>query len=221
MLKTRRRFYTASGFLAAFALWTILLCLVDVQAIGPDGTMVGFATINGFVHRLTGVCMPIYTITDWLGLVPVAIGFGFAIMGLIQWILRKDIRKVDFDILVLGGFYLLMLAVYLLFESVVINYRPVLINGYLEVSYPSSTTLLVLCVMPTTLWQLYHRARPCRLRRIASIAIWLFALFMVIGRLLAGVHWMTDIIGGVLLGGGLVTLYDAVCRLKNITPAGI
>lgn len=220
MLKTRRRFHTASGFLVAFTLWTILLRLVDMQPIGPNGTMVGFATINGFVHRLTGVCMPIYTITDWLGLVPVAIGFGFAIMGLIQWILRKDIRKVDFDILVLGGFYLLMLAVYLLFESVVINYRPVLINGYLEVSYPSSTTLLVLCVMPTTLWQVHHRARPCRLRRIASRVIWLFALFMVIGRLLAGVHWLTDIIGGVLLGGGLVTLYDAVCRLKKCHADG-
>lgn len=220
MRKTHKHFYIAMGFLAAFALWTVLLRLVDVRPIGPNGTAVGFATINGLIHRLTGVCMPIYTITDWLGLVPVAIGFGFAVMGLIQWILRKDIRKVDFDILVLGGFYLLMLAVYLLFESVVINYRPVLINGCLEVSYPSSTTLLVLCVMPTTLWQLHHRVRPCLLSRITAIAIWLFALFMVIGRLLAGVHWLTDIIGGVLLGGGLVTLYDAVCRLKKYHAGG-
>ena len=214
MLKTRRRFYTASGFLVAFTLWTILLRLVDVQAIGPDGTMVGFATINGFVHRLTGVCMPIYTITDWLGLVPVAIGFGFAIMGLIQWILRKDIRKVDFDILVLGGFYLLMLAVYLLFESVVINYRPVLIHGYLEVSYPSSTTLLVLCVMPTTVWQC-RRIHRDALRYTTIAACTLFTVFMVVGRLLAGVHWLTDIVGGGLLAAGMVTLYTAACGIKT------
>ena len=214
MRKTHKHFYIAMGFLAAFALWTVLLRLVDVRPIGPNGTAVGFATINGLIHRLTGVCMPIYTITDWLGLVPVAIGLGFAVLGLVQWIRRKDIRRVDFDILVLGAFYLLMLGVYLLFETVVINYRPILIGGYLEVSYPSSTTLLVLCVMPTTLWQLWRRTQNLVWRRILTGAIVAFMLFMVVGRLLAGVHWLTDIVGGGLLAAGMVTLYDAVCRLK-------
>lgn len=209
-MKTKTRLLISIGFLVIFSLWTIVLRVVDVQPIGPKDTLVGLATINGFVHSLTGVSMPIYTITDWLGLVPVAIGFGFAIFGLVQWIQRKSIVKVDGDILVLGIFYLLMLAVYLLFESVVINYRPVLIAGYLEVSYPSSTTLLVLCVIPTTMWQVRHRIRNLCLRRVLLLILTLFMLFMVIGRLLAGVHWVTDIVGGVLLAGGLVGLYDAI-----------
>ena len=215
MKKTYQQFCCSIGCLVAFALWTLLLRWVDVQPIGPRGTCVGFATINGFVHRLTGVWMPIYTITDWLGLVPVAIGCGFAVLGLLQWMQRKNILKVDWDILMLGVFYLLMLAVYLLFESVVINYRPVLIDGYLEVSYPSSTTLLVLCVMPTTLWQVRRRVGRPLLCRVFMAIIILFMVFMVGGRLLAGVHWLTDIIGGGLLAAGMVTLYTAVCRLKE------
>lgn len=213
-MKTRR-FMTAAGFLVIFTLWTVALKFVDVQPIGPNGTTVGFATLNGFIHELTGVCMPIYTITDWLGLVPVFIGFGFAILGLCQWIRRKHILKVDFSIVMLGIFYLAMLGVYLLFESVVINYRPVLIFGYLEVSYPSSTTLLTLCVMPTTAWQLYRRIHRPFLRNAVMTAIVLFSLFMVGGRLLAGVHWFTDIVGGGLLSAGMVTLYDAICFLGN------
>lgn len=213
--KARKRLWMALGFLMAFVLWTPVLRAVDVQPIGPNGTQVGFATINGYVHRMTGVNMSIYTVTDWLGLVPVAIGFGFAALGLVQWIRRKSIRKVDYDLWVLGGFYLLMLAVYLLFESVVINYRPVLIHGFLEVSYPSSTTLLVLCVMPTTMLQLHRRLQHRLLRPVLQTIIVLFMLFMVVGRLLAGVHWLTDIVGGVLLAGGMVLLYDAVCLLKK------
>ena len=131
--------------LATFALWTVLVCIVDVQAIGPRGSEVGFATLNDWVHGLTGVNMTLYTVTDWLGLVPIAVAFGFGIFGLVQWIRRKSLRAVDRSILALGGFYVAVMAVYLLFETVVINYRPVLIDGYLEASYPSSTTMLVLC----------------------------------------------------------------------------
>ena len=155
----KQKFYIALGLLAAFALWTTAISLIDVQPIGPQGSTVGFATLNVFVHNLTGVHMTLYSITDWLGLVPVVFGFGFAMLGLVQWVKRKSILKVDHSILILGGFYIVTLAVYLFFESYVINYRPVLIEGYLEASYPSSTTLLVLCVMPTAMMQLRDRIK--------------------------------------------------------------
>ena len=205
----KRKLGIAFGLLAAFILWTLAVSLVDVQAIGPRDSAVGFATINGWFHDLTGVDMNLYHITDWLGLVPVAFGFGFAILGLVQWIRRKSLFMVDRSILVLGGFYIVTLAAYLFFEDFVINYRPVLIEGFLEASYPSSTTLLVLCVMPTALIQLRNRITNPILRRIVCAAITAFMVFMVAGRLLSGVHWLTDIIGGILLAAGLVTLYDA------------
>jgi undecaprenyl-diphosphatase len=152
--------------------------------------------------------MTIYHITDWLGLVPFVFVFGYGLLGLSQLIKRKSICKVDSDILILGGFYIAVMAVYLLFEYVVINYRPILINGLLEASYPSSTTMLVMCVMPTALIQIKSRFKNTKLKVCFIIIITAFILFMVIGRLISGIHWLTDIIGGALLSVGLVGLYS-------------
>ncbi len=216
-LKTQflRNGIIAASLLLAFAVWTLLLGIVDVQAIGPRDSSVGFATLNGAVHTFTGVHFTLYVITDWLGLVPVAVGLAFAVFGLVQWIARRKPAAVDFDILMLGVFYLLMLGAYLLFETVVINYRPTLIDGYLEVSYPSSTTLLVMCVMPTAAMQMRARIKRTVLRRIVVGVIMAFTAFMVIGRLVSGVHWLSDIIGGALLSGGLVMTYRFACGLKR------
>lgn len=209
----RKSFVIALCLLVAFVLWTLAVCFVDVQSIGPQGSSVGLAGINRFVHNLTGVRFWLYSMTDWLGLVPIFVCMGFSVLGLIQWIKRKSIRKVDFDILILGGFYVVTIAAYLLFESVVINYRPVLIAGILEASYPSSTTMLVMCVMPTAIMQLSGRIKNRIFRKVVSFIMIAFVAFMVIGRLLSGVHWFTDIVGGALLSAGLVLLYYTVSRL--------
>ena len=208
--KNKKRLALGASLVAAFALWTVLVRFVDVRAIGPEGSSVGFAALNGFVHGLTGVNWLLYTVTDWLGLVPIAAALGFAILGLVQLIKRKSLWKVDRSILALGVFYIVVIAVYVFFEMVVINYRPTLIEGYLEASYPSSTTMLVTCVMPTAAMQLNARIKNTALRRCAIIAIVVFTAFMVIGRLISGVHWITDIIGGSLLSAGLVMIYYSV-----------
>ena len=208
-MKKTRIVSTGCGLLAAFLVWTAAVCLVDVQAIGPKGSEVGFAGLNGWFHALTGVHMTLYTITDWMGLIPLAVAMGFGLLGLVQWIKRKRLRKVDGSILLLGGFYLAVLAVFLLFEAFVVNYRPVLIEGVLEASYPSSTTLLTLCVMPAAMLQWKERIKDKRVRTwILGVSAG-FTLFMVGGRLVSGVHWLTDIVGGVLLSAGLVLLYAA------------
>ena len=210
----RKNFYVAFALLTAFVMWTSALRFIDVQTIGPNGSAVGFATLNGFIHSLTGVNMTLYTITDWLGLVPIAVAFGFGVLGLSQWIKRKQLKKVDYSIFVLGGFYVVVMAVYVFFEMFVVNYRPVLINGYLEASYPSSTTMLVMCVMPTAIMQFNSRISNLALRKSVTVIITAFIVFMVVGRLISGVHWLSDIIGGALLSAGLVTMYYSVCRFK-------
>ena len=206
--KNKKRLVLGASLVVAFMLWTVLVRFVDVRAIGPEGSSVGFASLNGFVHKLTGVNWFLYTITEWLGIVPIAVVLGFAILGLVQLIKRKSLWKVDHSILALGVFYIVVMAAYIFFEVVVINYRPTLIDGYLEASYPSSTTMLVMCVLPTAAMQLNARIKNIVFRRCAIIAIVAFTAFMVIGRLLSGVHWISDIIGGALLGAGLVMLYS-------------
>ena len=207
MKNYKRGIMSGIALILAFVVWTILIQTVNVRPVGVNGTNIGFATVNTWFHRLTGVHMAIYTITDWLGLVPIAVCIGFGILGLVQWIRRKRITKVDRDILLLGGYYILVIMGYLIFEMIPINYRPILINGAMEASYPSSTTLLVLSVMPTLLFQVNRRTESQTVRRITAVFVILFSAFMVIGRLVAGVHWLTDIVGSVLLSAGLYCLY--------------
>ena len=206
----RKSFYIGFGLLVLFIIWTVALKFVDVQAIGPQGSIVGFATINRFIHNLTGVHMSLYAITDWLGLVPFCFITGFGILGLCQWIKRKSFLEVDYSILALCVFYIIVMVLYIFFEIFVINYRPILINGILEASYPSSTTMLVLCVIPSAVLVLDKRIKNSGIRVCADIILYGFLVFMVIGRILSGVHWITDIVGGALFSTGIVLLYEAV-----------
>jgi undecaprenyl-diphosphatase len=206
-MKIKKNFCIALCLSFAFLIWTLAVSRVDVQAIGPCGTKVGFAALNGYVHNLTGLHMTLYTVTDLLSLIPLGFIFAFALLGLWQWVKRKSLLRVDGSILVLGGLYLVVLALYVLFELLVINYRPVLIDGRLEASYPSSTTMLVLCVMGSGIMQLRERIKAPALKRWLNLAMGAFTAFMVVARLLSGVHWFTDIVGGALLSFALLMLY--------------
>ena len=209
-MKEKRNLPAGVGLIASFALWTVLIQWVDVQAVGQKGTKIGFADFNVWFHQLTGVHMTTYAITDWLGLVPIFICMCFGVMGLMQMIKRRGLLKVDPDILLLGVYYVLVIACYLIFEMIPINYRPVLIEGRLEASYPSSTTLLVLSVIPTLMFQVNRRVSNAMIRKAAAVFVIAFSVFMVIGRLISGVHWATDIIGSILLSAGLYMLYRSV-----------
>ena len=211
-MKTKERKTIKSGVILviAFALWTLLIQIIDVKTAGVNGTEIGFATINTWFHSVTGENMMLYNITDWLGLVPIFICMLFGCVGLIQLLKRKSIFKVDFDIIVLGIYYVIVICGYLIFEMIPINYRPILINGFQESSYPSSTTLLVLSVMPTLIFQSKLKLKNTTLKRIISIIAIVFSMFMVVGRLASGVHWVTDIIGSVLLSAGLFYIYKGI-----------
>ena len=110
-IKTKKNLALAISLIGVFILWTLLLQFVDVQSIGPQGSSVGFATLNGFVRDIVGSNLLLYIITDWLGLVPIAVAFGFAIFGVAQLIKRKSLLRVDFSIIVLGKFYIAVIFV--------------------------------------------------------------------------------------------------------------
>jgi undecaprenyl-diphosphatase len=190
--------------------------LFDVKNVGVNGTAIGFSTINTWFHGITGVNMTLYNVTDWLGLLPLFVCFGFGFVGLFQLIKRKSLFKVDIDILFLGIYYVIVIFSYLIFETIPINYRPILINGFLECSYPSSTTLLVLSVMPTLNFQSEIKLKNNKMKLIIRAITIVFSLFMVIARLISGVHWLTDIIGSCFLSAGLFYSYKAVVLLNKI-----
>ena len=210
----KRLLFLGNISIIIFALWTVLIQTVDVQPFGANGTNIGFAAINCWFHKLTGVHMKIYTITDWLGLIPIFICMIFGGIGFVQLIQRRSIFEVDRDIIFLGVYYIIVILGYLIFEIIPINYRPILIEGYLEASYPSSTTLLVLCVMPTLIDQVNRRAKSVILKEIIKAFVICFSAFMVLGRLISGVHWLTDIVGSIMLSFGLFSIYKASILLS-------
>lgn len=208
----RTNFVIAGVLLVLFILYTISLLFIDVAPIGPRGSWVAYASVNEAVRQFVGVNMNLYQITDWASLAAIFVALGFSFLGLIQWVKRKHILRVDKSILTLGGFYLVVFAAYVFFEVFVVNYRPVLVDGMLEASYPSSTTMLVMTIMPTAMI-LFHRLIDSHKARVAVNTICgLFTVLMVVGRVASGVHWITDILGGLLLSSGIVMLYYSVCK---------
>ena len=154
--------------MVAFEIWTVLIQRVDVQPVGQNGTNIGFTSLNCWFHKLTGVHMTIYNVTDWMGLVPIFICMLFGGIGFAQLVKRKNLFKVDFDIIILGIYYVLVILGYMIFEMIPINYRPILIEGIMEASYPSSTTLLVLSVMPTLNFQVKRRIKNTMMKNLIN-----------------------------------------------------
>lgn len=208
--KDMKTLISGIAFIIFFVIWTMLIQIIGVQPIGVNGTNIGFAKLNMWFNSIICVNMTLYTITDWLGLVPIFICMIFGLVGFIQLIKRKNLLKVDFDIIFLGVYYVIVILCHLIFEMYPINYRPILINGFMEASYPSSTTLLVLSVMPTLVFQCNQRVKNITLKRFITIFTVAFSVFMVVGRLISGVHWLTDIIGSCLLSAGLFYTYKGI-----------
>ena len=205
-----------SGLL--FAALIVLVRFVDVQAIGPEGTRIGLSHLNRFVFELLGVHMLWYEITDWLGIAAIGMALLFAMVGLIQWIMRKSIWKVDRELLLLGGLYLIVIGLYVLFELAVVNYRPIFMPGstHPEASFPSSHTMLVCVIMGSAIPILGKYVKSETLCAALQVICAAIITITILGRLISGVHWFTDILGGILISVLLLNLYAEILeRIEN------
>ena len=209
----RKTKWIISGiFLALFLLWIVLLKTVDVRPVGPAGTSIGFATVNKAFQDAFTFNKLLYTVTKLLGVLTIAVAGAFAIFGVVQWIQRRKLLRVDLEIRNLAVLYVVFALLYVFFEKVIINYRPMIMPNETnpEASFPSTHTMLVCVVMGSTILLLRRYIHNKGLRLALQIVSALIIVVMVIGRLLCGVHWLTDIIGGVLISAALVSAYAAM-----------
>ena len=78
-----------------------------------------------------------------------------------------------------------------------------------EASFPSSHTMLVVTVMIAVMI-VSDKYFGDLFGPLVRILCFLTALGTIAGRLYCGVHWLTDIIGGILLSATLLLLFAAV-----------
>ncbi|MBP5330819.1 MAG: phosphatase PAP2 family protein [Lachnospiraceae bacterium] len=203
-----------SGILfICFILFTILVKNVDRKPVGPEGSLVGLAGINGLIFRNVGTSNMWYGLSTFFGVLVILLVIGFACLGAYQLIRTRNFLEVDPDIYALAIIYVIMAVLYIIFDkAVIINYRPVLEDGKLAASYPSSHTLMAVTVVGTAIIALYKRLRDERLRTVVCVALFVIMLLAVLTRTLSGYHWLTDILGGALLGAALVALYAALAE---------
>ncbi len=209
-MKYKSCFLTAAVTGSLAILLIALILFVDVAPIGPAGTSVGLSHLNRFVFDLTGVHLIWYTVTDWLGVPVLFVAFFFAGLGLFQLIKRKSLFKVDREILLLGGLYLVTAGLYVLFERAVVNLRPViLVPGAArpEASFPSSHTMMVCVILGSAAMLIGKTVKRKAPRRALRAVCFTVIGVTVVGRLIAGVHWFTDILGGILISATLLALY--------------
>lgn len=210
----KKRMILAGILTGLFLLFLILARTVDVAPIGPNGTEVGFSKLNGAVHSGIGVHLGWYRLTEVLGIVAILAAGGLALFGLLQWIKRKKLYKVDAEILTAGILFAVTILLYAFFEKAVVNYRPIIMPEETEpeASFPSSHTVLIIAVMGSIMI-ISRKYAPNPLIRIGVCAFCaLVILLTVIGRLVSGMHWLTDIIGGILLGLALLAWFRVGLR---------
>ena len=214
MNKKKRNFFISTILILLTVVFTILVKVVDVKQIGVNETSIGFATLNQFVFKATGVNMIWYHITDWLGLVPIFMAMVYSLLGLVQLIKRKSLFKVDKEIIILGLFYIIVISIYIFFEKVIVNYRPILMNGFLEASYPSSHTLMTICLCGSSII-VNKKMFNNKITKLMNILSLIIIFITVIGRLISGVHWFTDIVGGILIASALLMCFYSVLEYLN------
>ena len=213
-MKSKRKYILPIISFLLFVSLIVLIKTVDVSPTGVGDTKIGLYHLNSAVHSALGTNAVWYKITEITGLLSIASGSVFAVLGLLQLIKRKSLFKVDSEILTLGGLYISLGLIYVFFEKVIINYRPIIMPGETlpEASFPSSHTVLAVAVAGSVFMLVSKYVKNQNILTVIKAACAVLAVITVVGRFLSGVHWPTDILGGIILSVCLLSLFRAFIK---------
>ena len=212
MNSNKKMFIGSAVFFAMFVLFTILVKYVNVMPVGPQNSEVGFASLNKAIADSLPYNEFMYDVSEVLGYLAILTVGIFGLFGIMQLFIKKGFKNVDKDLYILCGLYVCVLSSYVLFEKIVINFRPVIIEGELEASYPSSHTMMSVTFMLAAIQQFSMRLKKANTRRLIIAACAVISIGIIITRFLSGVHWVTDIIGAILLSVAWFLMYFGAIR---------
>lgn len=199
-----------------------MVIFFDVQPVGIYGSDLGFASLNTSFASLIGHNFTFAQISDYLGYAALLIVAIYALIGLFYLVKHKSFAKVPTSIYVLGAYYIIIGLIYVIFTFVAFNRRPVNYGDVFEPSFPSSHTILGLCVPLANIFMLkfsflkdiFRGKKPLRLAIIIASIVLSSAL--VVLRTLSGIHWLTDIFGAILYSATLLSaLRLALIAIKS------
>ena len=211
-MKKSSKFYfiITSLFLSVFTAFTVIVSFVDVKTIGPNQSSVGLSCINKPIFKFFKENTFWDMLSDILLVIALLTAILFVVIGVIQFIKRKSIFAVDSEILALSILYITTIIVFIIFELLVINYRPVLVDGKLEASYPSTHILVVLSILLSTAMIIKKFIKKDTIRIILQSTLLLLSIFTIVARIVSGIHWFTDIIGAILLSLTLLSFFKSL-----------
>lgn len=226
MNKTKNNYLLSFILLVIFIVFTILVTKVDVKTVEVKPvddvqaqetltSEVGFATLNQAFANKVGFNETFYKISKYAGYLALILVAFYGFTGLIELLQKKSLKGVNKVLYALAAFYVCVAIVYVLFEVVVINYRPVDLGEGLEASFPSSHTILALCVCGSSLVASKYIIKKENFKKCLNIISWIVMILVVCTRLLSGVHWITDIFGGILISLFMIQAFS--CVVKSLT----
>ncbi|MBR0431578.1 phosphatase PAP2 family protein [Candidatus Saccharibacteria bacterium] len=220
MEKSYKKYFILAGVFAVISIiFTVLVTLIDVKLVGAGHTAVGFSAINDVIFRWLGTSTFWDKFSDYCLLFSIFIMLCFAAFGLFQWIKRKNLKKVDIDIFLLGGTYMLLFALYFIFDHIVINYRPVLEEGQLINSFPSSHIMCIIGVIATTIFELPRYIKSKTARVILTILLIIFMGVSAFARVASGMHWFTDVLAAIFFGLTIAFAFMGAQKYLTAKPA--
>lgn len=196
----KRYLIISCASLLLFLLFLIMLYTVDVKNIGAGVTKVGLCFINNHSFMASNASMwdKISDVCMYLGIGVIGALF---ILGVVQLIQRKNILKVDKEILVFGCLVVLMIIIWLFFDKVlIVNNRPILVDGKVECSFPSTHIMITSFALLSGSYYLFKKINKKHLTIIMYVASAIIVTICFLGRVLSGMHFLTDAVCGLLMG---------------------
>lgn len=202
MSETKKGLCITIVSLVLFNILMILLCFVNVKEVEPFGKIGLYGFNNTYRHDYNKT---LDIISDVLLYLSIA-AFVAAVVYFAYGLIKNKFKKVDYRLLVYFIITVCVVITYLIFDHVVkLNNRPNIIDGELEGSFPSTHVLMATYLLLPLTTLFFKEGREKDTKKIDLDTIVTTIAFVIIGamfvlRLWSGMHWMTDCIGGVLLG---------------------